>query len=87
VAINIICIFTLALLLFSLLYKVIIFRSEELHSRIPTVREIEYYGLEKDVSVFLPALDEDGEVDLLPDLVKKHVQNISVLVKSTTVIA
>ena len=35
--------------------------------------------------MFLPSLG-DEEVDMLPELVKKHVKNISDLVKSTVVI-
>jgi len=60
-------------------------RSEELHSRNPQRSEIEYYGLENGVPMFLPSLG-DEEADRLPELVKKHVKNISELVKSTVVV-
>ena len=58
------------------------FRSEELHSRIPIAKELKYYQVEKNIAIFLPPLDEDGDAELLPDLLKKHVKNISVLLSN-----
>ena len=52
----------------------------------PTAKEMEYYGLDDDVYIFLPALDdEETEPDTMPDLVKKHVKNISVFIKSSVI--
>jgi len=49
-----------------------------LPARCPTVREVDIYGLDSDVAVFLPpASDTDEEAELLPELVKKHVKEAS----------
>ena len=50
----------------------------------PTVKEMEYYELEADVNIFLPALnDDDDETELLPTILKRHVKNSSVFIQSS----
>lgn len=66
--------------------------SEELHSRKPTPEEMKYYNLEENYAVFLPSLDvaevddelvaETVQVEFMPVMLKKHVKNQSMFIKS-----
>ena len=52
-----------------------------MHSRTPSTQEKKYYGIEGNVSFFLPALGVEPEY--LPDYMKTHVKNICDLVSSS----